>query len=71
MNDDLTAQQELERSLKTQLRLENHESKCDMRYAEIFRRLNRLEKILLSFAGAALTGFAVVLYHLITKIPGY
>ena len=61
----------IEREAYNKARLEHHEDKCDMRYEEIFRRLGRIEKIIWSFICATMSAFGVMIYHVITKIPGY
>ena len=67
MND---SQEKTEVRLHEQ-KLSHHEEVCSIRYNEIFRRLARLERIIWSFICASMSAFGIMLYHLITKIPGY
>lgn len=51
---------------ETLAKLNSHEAVCAERYAQINVRLDRLEKVLIWFAGAMLTGMAGIIYSLLT-----
>jgi len=52
----------------TLAKLNSHEAVCAERYEQIQMRLDRLEKVIIWFAGAMLTGMAGIIYSLLTHV---
>ena len=50
---------------ETLAKLNSHEAVCAERYIQINVRLDRLEKVIIWFAGAMLTGMAGIIYSLL------
>ena len=53
---------------ETLAKLNSHEAVCAERYAQINVRLDRLEKVIIWFAGAMLTGMAGIIYSLLIHV---
>jgi hypothetical protein len=51
---------------ETLAKLISHEAVCAERYTQIQLRLERLEKAIIWFAGAMITGMAGIIYSLLT-----
>jgi 4-diphosphocytidyl-2C-methyl-D-erythritol kinase len=50
----------------TLAKLNSHEAVCAERYTQIQLRLDRLEKVIIWFAGVMITGMGGIIYSLLT-----
>jgi len=53
---------------ETIAKLNSHEAVCAERYAQIQMRLDRLEKVIMWFAGAMIMGMGSITYSLLTHV---